>query len=582
MAVHCSSNRIACFFALALAALAPSAALSESPCDQIKTACTKAGFVQGGATSGTGLWRDCVQPILQGRTRSHKGTKPVPQVEPRVVAACNAENPNFGRPGAASVASTIPPPSTLPATPPKVLASSSQHPNIVFILTDDLSMNLVQFMPHVLEMEEHGVSFTNYFVTDSLCCPSRSSIFTGCFPHNTGIFKNQGEDGGYLAFVARGHENNTFATALWLAGYRTAMLGKYLNGYEPARHSPAAGWTMWDVAGNGYGEFHYSLNQNGTVVPYGMKPSDYLTDVVSELAARFIKQSKGQPFVIEVATFAPHAPYTPAPRDASAFPALKVPRTHAYDAAPDSNGPNWLSRQPALTATDKMQIDEAYRKRAQSVLAVDLMIGALQKAVAAIGQEDNTYFVFSSDNGYHMGDYRLMPGKMTAYDTDIHVPLVITGPGVPVGLKLDDIVENIDLNPTFLELTGLPSQTTVDGHSLAVLLRGQKPGDWRTAALIEHRGPRHEPADPDAPAVRSGNPPTYEAMRTATALYVEYADGDREYHDLASDPYELHNTYGTLPAAQKSALHVALAAMEGCRGSESCWAAQHAKTGLRK
>jgi hypothetical protein len=111
-----------------------------------------------------------------------------------------------------------------PAAPP--LASSAQHPNIVFVLTDDLSMNLLQFMPHVLPMEKDGVTFANYFVTDSLCCSSRSSIFTGNFLHNTGIFKNQGEDGGYLAFVGFGRERSTFATALWSAGYRTAMMGK--------------------------------------------------------------------------------------------------------------------------------------------------------------------------------------------------------------------------------------------------------------------------------------------------------------------------------------------------------------------
>ena len=257
------------------------------------------------------------------------------------------------------------------------------------------------------------------------------------------------------------------------------------------------------------------------------------------------------------------------------FPDSTVPRTPAYDAAPDPAGPKWLSRQPTLTAMDKAHIDEAFRKRAQSVLAVDAMIGALQKAVASIGQETNTYFVFSSDNGYHMGDYRLMPGKMTAFDTDIHVPLVVTGPGVPAGRTVADIVENIDLYPTFLELSGIASPGSVDGHSLAPFLRGQSAGDWRTAALVEHHGPRHEPEDPDAPAVRSGNPPTYEAMRTATALYVEYADGDREYHDLAADPYELRNTYATLSAEQKSALHAALAAMQSCKGSESCWSAQH-------
>ena len=577
-----SWDRIArlCAVSITLPVLfAAPAAHGQQACEQIKTTCTKAGFVPGGAGSGNGLWRDCVDPILQGRAHSRKSGKSLPTVDPQVVAACKAQDPNFGQPKSAAAGVTAAPASASPASvaaaPPPPLPSSALHPNIVFVLTDDLSMNLLQFMPHVLEMQKRGVTFANYFVTDSLCCPSRSSIFTGNFPHNTGIFKNQGEDGGYLAFVGFGRERSTFATALWSAGYRTAMMGKYLNGYEPARHAPAAGWTSWDVAGNGYPEFHYSLNQNGQVVSYGMKPQDYLTDVMSDLGTLYIKQSKGQPFVIEIATFAPHAPYTPAPRDANAFPGLTVPRTPAYDVPPDPAGPRWLIRQPALTAADKARIDEAFRKRAQSVLAVDAMIGALQAAVAAIGQAQNTYFVFSSDNGYHMGDYRLMPGKMTAFDTDIHVPLIVTGPGVPAGRKLDDIVENIDLYPTFLDLAGVASSADVDGHSLAPPLRGQKLADWRTAALVEHHGPRHEPEDPDAPAVRSGNPPTYEALRTAAALYVEYADGDREYHDLSADPYELRNTFTMLTAEQKSALHAAIAAMQACRGSENCWTAQH-------
>ena len=216
------------------------------------------------------------------------------------------------------------------------------------------------------------------------------------------------------------------------------------------------------------------------------------------------------------------------------------------------------------------------------MLAVDAMIGELQAAVAAIGQEKNTYFIFSSDNGYHMGDFRLMPGKMTAYDLDIHVPLIVTGPGVPSGLKVDDVVENIDLCPTFTELTGAAPSPNVDGRSLVPLLQGQKPSDWRSAALIEHHGPRHEPEDPDAPAVRSGNPPTYEAIRTRTEVYVEYADGDREYHDLVADPYELHNTFPSLSAEKKAALSAAVAAMQNCHGTESCGAAQRLKAGVTR
>ena len=125
----------------------------------------------------------------------------------------------------------------------------------------------------------------------------------------------------------------TFATWLSAAGYRTAMLGKYLNGYQPAGDPPAPGWTLWAVAGNGYREFHYSLNQNAKVFNYGTSPADYLTDVLANLATDFIRRQKDASFIIEVATFAPHAPYTPAPRDANAFPGLKAARTPAFDAA---------------------------------------------------------------------------------------------------------------------------------------------------------------------------------------------------------------------------------------------------------
>ncbi len=227
-------------------------------------------------------------------------------------------------------------------TPLQTSPAEVVQPNIIFVLTDDLALNLVQYMPHVLKMQKDGITFSNYFVTDSLCCPSRSSIFTGRFPHDTGVFKNKGKDGGYLVFRDRGNEQATFATALSTAGYRTSMLGKYLNGYLPAKHPAAPGWTAWAVAGNGYPEFNYNIRQDSAVVHYGRKPADYLTDVLSDLAVRFIKKMPDRPFLIEVATFAPHAPYTPAPRDADAFPGLRAPRTPAFNAAPDANAPRWL------------------------------------------------------------------------------------------------------------------------------------------------------------------------------------------------------------------------------------------------
>lgn len=554
----------------------------QGPCEEIVEACKSAGFVQGGVLGGNGLEVDCVNLIVQGTAQPRKASKPLPQVDPQLVEACKAKNPGFGQlkalpseagnqPSSMNVLSVVG-----QSVPSQAPSSSGKRPNIVFVLTDDLAVNLVQFMPHVLKMQKDGVTFANYFVTDSLCCPSRSSIFTGRFPHDTGVFKNMGKDGGYLVFRDRGHERATFATALSAAEYRTAMLGKYLNGYLPAEHPAAPGWTAWAVAGNGYPEFNYNIRQGGKVVHYRKKPSDYLTDVLSGLAVRFIKENPDQPFLIEVATFAPHAPYTPAPRDADAFPGLRAPRTQAFNAAPDANDPQWLRRIPPLTEAEMASIDTDFRKRAQSVLAVDKMIGELQAAVTKIGQEKNTYFIFSSDNGLHMGEHRLRPGKMTAFDTDIHVPLIVTGPGVPAGRTIDEIVENIDLCPTFTELANAAPFANVDGRSLVPLLHGQAVEEWRTTALIEHHGPHREPADPDAPARRSGNPPTYEAIRTRTSLYVEYADGEKEYDDLVADPYELSNTYSSLTSEEKKWLHTTLDAIKNCHEAKTCWAAERA------
>lgn len=172
--------------------------------------------------------------------------------------------------------------------------AAASRPNIVFVLTDDLSWNLVPYLPQVQQMQRDGMTFTNYTVTDSLCCPSRSSLFTGDFPHDTGVFTNTSPDGGFALFHSRGEEAHTYATALHDAGYATGMMGKYLNGYQPddqeGTGTPyvAPGWSEWDVAGNGYPEYNYALNQDHSVVKHGSAPTDYLTDVLSKAGTDFI------------------------------------------------------------------------------------------------------------------------------------------------------------------------------------------------------------------------------------------------------------------------------------------------------
>jgi N-acetylglucosamine-6-sulfatase len=449
-------------------------------------------------------------------------------------------------------------------------ASEPGRTNVVFVLTDDLSANLVQYMPNVRALAEDGTTFSQYTVTDSLCCPSRSSILTGRFPHNTGVFTNSGDDGGFHVFQQE-QERDTFATTLRAQGYRTAMMGKYLNGYLPKEHGVRPGWSEWDVAGAGYNEYNYNLNENGTVKHYGKAPGDYLTTVIEGKATSFITAAAeaGEPFLLEVATFTPHGPYTPAPQDVQAFPGLKAPRGPSFDKLP-ADPPPWLAGREPLTAGQIAAIDQAYRKRAQSVLSIDRMVGNLRRTLENAGVADRTVVVFSSDNGFHLGEHRLAAGKQTAFDHDVHVPLVMAGPGVRKGAAVQATVQNIDLRPTFEELGGVTPGPAVDGRSLVPLLRDGRAADWPAAGLIEHHGPGNAADDPDKQTPASGNPPTYAALRGPDFTYVEYEGGATEYYDRTTDPDELANTAAKLPAERATRLHDTLKRLRTCKGTETC------------
>ena len=478
----------------------------------------------------------------------------------------------------------------LPAKPANVirhggvLTRPGHRPNIVFVLTDDLSLNLIPYMPQVQALENRGVTFDNQFVTDSVCCASRSSIFTGDYPHDTHVYTNIPPDGGFSAFVRHGNLRRSFNVYLQRAGYTTAMMGKYLNGYlegagrDPfrARYIPP-GWNQWDVAGKAYSEFRYHMNQNGRIRYYGAKPRDYLTDVLARLGAAFIDHASRsrRPFFLELATFAPHEPYVPAPRYRHDFRGLQAPRPPDFDVLP-TNAPTWLRGHKPFDRRQISEINHTFRLRVQDVQSIDDMIARIESALAAHHELRKTDIVFSSDNGLHTGEHRLMPGKLTAFTTDIRVPLVFAGPGIPPGARIEGITENIDLASTFEALAGTSSRN--DGASLLPLLHGRTPPGWQNAVLVEHRGPDvNFKLDPDAQNYDSGNPTSYEALRTRTFLYVAYHNGQHEYYDLTTDPYELFNVYDSLSSTVRSRLQQQLLALEHCHGPRSCEHAEQLK-----
>jgi arylsulfatase A-like enzyme len=449
-------------------------------------------------------------------------------------------------------------------------SEAAQRPNIVFVLTDDLSWDLVRHMPQVRRLQRDGMTFRQFVVADSLCCSSRATILTGDFPHNTHVLGNTRPDGGYPAFRRGGARRRSVGIALQRAGYRTALLGKYLNLYNPERDGRDPGWNDWLASSYAYKGFGYRASDNGHPMIAGYRPRDYVTDVLARRVVRFIRRAgRRHPFFALVSTYAPHKPYTPAPRHRALSRHLPRPRSGAFDARV-TGAPRWLGARRALTAHQRAHLLAAYRMRVRSVQAVDEMIGRLRATLRRVGVARRTFFVFSSDNGYHLGQHRLTEGKRTAFDHDIRVPLIIAGPGVPRGRSSQVMVGSVDLAPTFEHWAGLAPDPGRDGHALAPVLHRRRPAGWRRALLVEHSDAGVVAGDPDAQGWAAGKPDSYDALRTRWTTYVEYENGDREFYDRRHDRFELHNRAGRLSAAQLARLGAALERYRRCAGASTC------------
>jgi arylsulfatase A-like enzyme/uncharacterized metal-binding protein len=483
-------------------------------------------------------------------------------------------------------------------------AAAETAPNIVMILTDDEDVQLgsVDYMPNVKKLlSAQGVSFSNMYVPLSLCCPSRTTILRGQYPHNTGVLTNNLPDGGFEKAFAENLETATMATVLHGAGYRTVLLGKYLNGYPdtaPANYIPP-GWDEWysPYAGNPYSEYNYTLNENGTLKVYGATPADYLTDVIRAKAVDFIKRGPpAQPLFVYFATYAPHSPYTPAPRHATLFPDVKAPRPPSFNEPDTTDKPDYIKTRPLLTQNQIDNIDEAYRNRLRALQAVDEAIGDLVATLSSTGRLSNTYIVFTADNGYHMGEHRLLPGKYTPYETDLHVPLVIRGPGVVPGVVRTQFVGNLDLAPTFADFAGAPPLPFFDGRSLKPLLGPSVPSAWRRAFLLEEFNQGQTVIiDPDKtdPASKQGvreppDPaeieeavippiPTYYGFQTPDYKYVEYLTtaGDIKEKEIyvSWDPYERNNIAPKVNQNFSDALEAYVLTLSACK-TDSCRSAE--------
>lgn len=456
--------------------------------------------------------------------------------------------------------------------------------NFVVVLTDDqdLLLGSLDHMPRTRHwLRDGGTAFERYFVTQALCCPARATLLTGLYVHNHQVITTSPPLGGFVRFHARGLEERTIAVALHAAGYRTALVGKYFNGYArgQARTYVPPGWSDWRgslTLRKAYSQFGYTLNVDGRLETHGDAPADYFTDVVAAAGVAFLeaRADDGKPFLLYLAPTAPHPPFVPAPRHAAELGGLRVPRGVAFDEADLTDKPPFLQR-PPLTEAQIAGLDHAYRQRARMLLAVDEMVDALFATLARRGLLERTYVFFTSDNGFHLGQHRLLAGKNTMYEEDVHVPLLVRGPGVAAGATVTALAANTDLAPTLAELAGTRMPAELDGRSLVPFLRGAPPAAWRNAVLLEHpplsAPPEAEGEGEVRPGEEQGDAPArgFRGLRLADEVYVEHVDGACEDYDLAADPSELDNRCATLPPARRADLSRWLGALATCAG-ETC------------
>jgi arylsulfatase A-like enzyme len=440
-------------------------------------------------------------------------------------------------------------------------APARAAPNVVVVETDDQTVADMAAMPQTRALiGDAGVTFDHSFVSLSECCPSRATFLTGQYAHNHRVQSTGPPFGGF------GRLRGAETLPVWLrrAGYRTAVVGKYLNGYGGQVVPP--GWTDFEglLSRVTYRYFGYTLNVNGRLV----RPGDYQTDDITQRSVDFIRRSAA-PFFLWTTYVAPHVgqPHdlddplavkstVPAPRHWNAFVGAELPRPPSFDEADVSDKPPNIRRRPRLPQWRIAALANTYRQRLASLQAVDEGVARIVGALRAAGELDDTLLIFTSDNGFMAGEHRIPGGKVLPYEPSIRVPLLMRGPGIPAGVHRRPLVWNGDLAPTILDAAGGRPAFALDGRSLLPFARSPRVRS-RRAILLEA-----------PPGHRTNGLPEFTGLRTARYAYVEYLRGARELYDLRADPWELRNLAGSRSAAGvRRRLARRLARLRGCAGA---------------
>ncbi|GAA5122041.1 sulfatase [Alloalcanivorax gelatiniphagus] len=405
----------------------------------------------------------------------------------------------------------------------------TRRPNLVFVLTDDMRDDDLDHMPITRRLlADQGMELTDAISPHPLCCPARAQLATGQYAQNNGVQHNRGAHGGFEALDPTEEASSWFRDA----GYRTGFVGKFLNGYGPQDPRPA-GWTRWDALTRGvYDYVDFSMTGDGEPERY---TDSHVTSVIEEHTNQAVRDfaRTGDPFVVYAWHLAPHYRITPEggrglppamPEDEGLFlderpSAFDDPAFNEEDV---TDQPAYLRNQPLASAAEVRAENAA---RLQALQGVDRAVGSLVATLDQQGVLDDTYIVFSSDNGYSLGEHRFV-GKDVLTDEALQVPLLVRGPGITPGSTSDLPATLVDLPATFAGLTGVTPQWQVDGTSLAPTLRGDTQA-FRDTTLIQT-------------GRTLGNGWSHRGVRTERYLYG--TDGtDAFLYDRLLDPDEMVN-----------------------------------------
>jgi N-acetylglucosamine-6-sulfatase len=461
---------------------------------------------------------------------------------------------------------------------------ASSGKNVVLILTDDMPTSALAAMPNVQSLlAAQGTTFNQAYVSFPLCCPSRATLLTGQYMHNHGVRGNVPPNGSWLRFIP--HESNALPVWLKNYGYHNAHIGKYLNFYakEVGGLPVPQGWDEWSgkISEDAL-YFNYQVIEKGAppsntphLTFYGDQPSDYQTDVFRDQAVDFVRDLSGanEPFLLDLWFNSPHGPFEPAPRDLYRRAGVGLPKLPAFNEKDISDKPKWFRKQAAhrLGKRQIKVIGNERRRQEEQLLSVDQAVAELVRALSDRGILDDTYIVFTSDNGFFRGEHRIAAGKFLPYDPSSRVPLLIRGPGIPHGAASDELVWLGDIPQTILNIASGTENPALDGRSLLpfaqdparrttrpVLLEGDtgggiaEAGAARTSAaraktakvgVAGKSGVKNLDQEPNAIKSRSAvkNAPAYRAIRTDRYLFVVYANGQTELYDMKRDPAQLQS-----------------------------------------